>query len=353
MLRFLQLILPIAIYFVAEQIWGCQWGVVFGFALCILLAVFRTIKEGRPDLKASAADAVLILLFCIGDMVSNGLPDSAGSSINSFLLSILLLASSTEKLSPEVGRMLDGLRPNISENPFAMRLIRNSLRRMSLWALVASVVYVISWLNDNEHAEAWVESYLLITVLLAYLATEIIISRIIKRKYRDSEWVPLKTENGQTIGGAPRELVHDGSHWLHAVVHLHVMNSRGELLLQLRPKSKKIQPGKWDTAVGGHITFGEKLQDALRRETAEEIGLTNFEARYTGHYIWKCEAENEYVFVFTTNSDGPFRPQNIGEVEDLKFWSASELSSALGTGILTPNIEKELQDGLLKSLPNT
>jgi isopentenyldiphosphate isomerase len=41
------------------------------------------------------------------------------------------------------------------------------------------------------------------------------------------------------------------------VVHLHVFNSRGELYLQKRPEWKDIQPGKWDTAVGGHIDLGE------------------------------------------------------------------------------------------------
>lgn len=38
---------------------------------------------------------------------------------------------------------------------------------------------------------------------------------------------------------------------LHPVVHLHLFNSRGELYLQKRPEWKDIQPGRWDTAVGG------------------------------------------------------------------------------------------------------
>lgn len=39
---------------------------------------------------------------------------------------------------------------------------------------------------------------------------------------------------------------------LHPVVH-HLFNFRGELYLQKRPEWKDIQPGRWDTAVGGHV----------------------------------------------------------------------------------------------------
>ncbi|MBQ3635442.1 MAG: NUDIX domain-containing protein [Bacteroidales bacterium] len=158
-------------------------------------------------------------------------------------------------------------------------------------------------------------------------------------------------EEGNPTGGCPRPLVHNGSKWLHAVVHLHVV-SGGRLLLQLRPKTKKIQGGKWDTAVGGHVSAGEKLETALARETAEEIGLTQFDAKLVGRYVWRSEVESEYVFQFVTQSSGPFNPQNVGEVDELKFWTHAELESALGKGVLTPNLENELKAGLLDTLKN-
>ena len=59
---------------------------------------------------------------------------------------------------------------------------------------------------------------------------------------------------------------------LHPVVHLHLFNSRGELYLQKRPEWKDIQPGRWDTAVGGHVDYGETVDEALRRECARSWG---------------------------------------------------------------------------------
>ena len=71
------------------------------------------------------------------------------------------------------------------------------------------------------------------------------------------EWFPIVDEDGNTIGTALRSVCHDGkSMLLHPVVHLHFFNSKGELYLQKRSMSKDIQPGKWDTSVGGHVNPG-------------------------------------------------------------------------------------------------
>ena len=89
------------------------------------------------------------------------------------------------------------------------------------------------------------------------------------------EWFPLIDEQGNTIGKAPRRECHNGSKLLHPVVHLHIINNDGELYLQKRSTNKDIQPGKWDTAVGGHIDYGETIEEALAREVREELGITH------------------------------------------------------------------------------
>ena len=88
-----------------------------------------------------------------------------------------------------------------------------------------------------------------------------------------NELFPIVDEDGNVLGSILRGEAHDGRKVLHPVVHLHLFNSRGELYLQRRPDWKPIQPGKWDTAVGGHISYGETVKEAFQREVMEELGI--------------------------------------------------------------------------------
>lgn len=91
-----------------------------------------------------------------------------------------------------------------------------------------------------------------------------------------SEMLPVVNEQGEVTGKTTRKEAHGKLRPLHPVVHLHVFNSRGELYLQKRPQWKDVQPGKWDTATGGHVGYGESIENALMREVAEELGITGF-----------------------------------------------------------------------------
>ena len=111
----------------------------------------------------------------------------------------------------------------------------------------------------------------------------------------NEEMFPLVDENGQIIGAATRGECHNGSKLLHPVVHLHVFNSHGDLYLQKRPDWKDIQPGKWDTAVGGHVDLGESVEMALKREAEEELGLKDIEAERLPHYVFESSVRKPTV----------------------------------------------------------
>ncbi|MCD7936297.1 MAG: NUDIX domain-containing protein [Tannerellaceae bacterium] len=161
------------------------------------------------------------------------------------------------------------------------------------------------------------------------------------------EYFPLVDEQGQTIGKATRQECHSGTKWLHPVVHLHVFNAAGELYLQKRAIWKDIQPGKWDTAVGGHVDYGERVEEALKRETREELGITSFEPVYITSYVFESEIEKELVNAFRTVYTGAIYPCEE-EIEEGGFWSIQEIEENLGKGIFTPNFENEYRKILQK-----
>ena len=157
-----------------------------------------------------------------------------------------------------------------------------------------------------------------------------------------TEYFPVVTAEGEVVGKALRQDCHNGSHILHPVVHLHVFSSKGELYLQRRAMYKDLLPGYWDTAVGGHVMYGETILQALAREVQEEIGITDFTPEHVETYRYDSTRESEMVHVYRAIYDGPFH-WNDGEVMDGRFWSIGELRETLGQGVLTPNLEMELQ----------
>lgn len=154
------------------------------------------------------------------------------------------------------------------------------------------------------------------------------------------EIFPEVDSQGNVVGSLTRAEAHGGSMRLHPVVHLHVFNSRGELYLQKRPAWKDIQPGRWDTATGGHVDYGETVAQALRREVSEELGITDYEPTPMGSYVFESKRERELVYVHKTVYDGPITP-NAQELDGGRFWTANDIEEAMGKGILTPNFENE------------
>lgn len=154
------------------------------------------------------------------------------------------------------------------------------------------------------------------------------------------EIFPIVTEKGEVIGKATRKECHSGSFLLHPVVHLHVFNSSGELYLQKRKMNKDIQPGKWDTAVGGHVDFGEKVLEALFREAHEELAIAEFEPEFITRYKFISTQEAELVNVFKTEFNGMIQP-DLSEISEGKFWKLKEIKNELGKNTFTPNFEQE------------
>ena len=163
------------------------------------------------------------------------------------------------------------------------------------------------------------------------------------------ELFPIVSETGETIGRATRAACHSGSRLLHPVVHLHVLNSRGELFLQLRPAWKDIQPNRWDTACGGHVAYGETVEQALEREVQEELGITCYSPTEIARYAYDSVRERELVCVNLTIYNDALHP-SAEELNGGRFWSIEEIRNNIGKQVFTPNFESEFKQIVLPSL---
>ena len=125
----------------------------------------------------------------------------------------------------------------------------------------------------------------------------------------------------------PRSVVHREK-LLHRAVHVFVFNKVGQLYLQRRSMTKDTAPGKWVSSCSGHLDTGEGYDLAARRELMEEIGLHDPVDLKRLFKVAPCESTgNEFVWVYTCQSEGPFVLDSIEvveghwiDLEDLKDW---------------------------------
>ena len=156
------------------------------------------------------------------------------------------------------------------------------------------------------------------------------------------EVLPLIEPNGLVYGQASRSWCHGGSHALHPVVHLQIIDRMGMLYLQKRSVHKHRYPGCWDTAVGGHVSYGEQVEEALYREAAEELGLSAFNPIFLRTYTYHSRRDTEFVIVYAMIGHPDLAPDNA-EVSEGRWWSFPEIDAQRGSGLLTPNLEEELR----------
>lgn len=157
-----------------------------------------------------------------------------------------------------------------------------------------------------------------------------------------SEWFPIVLPSGMVVGRSTREYCHGGSKPLHPVIHIHIIDRFSRIYLQKRSMRKDIQPGKWDTAVGGHVSYGESLIEAVYREASEELGFTEFNPIYLETYEFESAVEKEMVNVFAAVGSYELHP-DLDEVDEGRWWDLADIDANMGKGIFTPNFESEFQ----------
>lgn len=142
------------------------------------------------------------------------------------------------------------------------------------------------------------------------------------------EWFDILDKEQRVIGKALRSVCHSHSGLLHGAVHVLVFDSKGRLFLQRRSMKKDLQPGSWDTSVGGHLHPGESPAAGALREMKEELGVAPAVLHPAYQYVWQSTCETELITAFATVHEGPFNlcPEEITEG---RFWERREIAQSI------------------------
>jgi isopentenyldiphosphate isomerase/intracellular septation protein A len=345
--------IPLFVFIAADEIWGTRVGLIVALAIGILELVYTLIKEKRFDLFILLDTGLLVVLGGISIILDNDIFFKIKPAIIEAILCVILAISAFTKMDI-VGGMTQRYMKGIEINDEVQKKFKQTLKAM-FWIFTGHTLLVVyASFYMSKEAWAFISGGLFYILFGVYFLYELWQAKRKKKampvpQFEDEEWLPVIDEEGKIIGKALRSVCHSGEKILHPVVHLHVMNPRKLLYLQKRPESKIIQPGKWDTAVGGHIAFGEDVKTALMREAYEEIGLKDFTAKPVGVYLFESEIEREMVYSFVSYDYQGIKLHSE-EVMEGRFWSQKQIEQNLGKGIFTPNFEFEYQKQLKNML---
>lgn len=342
-------LLLIGIYFIADEFFGTVTGVWVAFLLGGAEFIYTRIREKVYDKMI----LLTTLFFCIPGLISIWANGSVLSQLQPAIIETalcLLLGFFAFSHTDFTHTLPAGYRKNIHLSGPQLQSMRKMLRILFILVALHTLLAYTAILFLPEDTAKFITTPLLYIILGTYFVVFFIYNRLLLRKMKKEEWLPIVDEKGEVTGQAPRSICHSGSKLLHPVVHLDITNDRHELFLQKRSMKKDLLPGMWDTAVGGHIGVNEKVEDALKREASEELGITDFEARFLGNYVWESPRERELVFSFLCTRYNHIHIDN-DEVDEGRFWTLQELAEGMEKNKLTPNLVHEYRL-LLKPLFN-
>lgn len=345
--------LPIVIFVIADAIFGQLIGIIVAVAVGLAMLLFTYIKERRVDKFILLDTLLLVGLSALSILLDQDIFFKLKPAIIEAIMAALIALSIYTKYDI-VQKMTGRLMPDKIDDDLVNREMNRMLKGILFIFIIHIALTVYASYFCSNVVWGFISGMLIYVMVAIYMATIIVLKKIKQYKLSKEEQLPIVDQSGKVIGQAARSVCHNGSKLLHPVVHIHIFNKKGELFLQKRGEDRKIQPGRWDTSVGGHISINDDILKAVRREAREELGIEALNAKHIAKYEWNSEVESELVFTFICNEyDKISIPTE--EVKEGRFWSKEEIDAELKRSeekhtapIFTPNFIHEYKT-LLRS----
>jgi len=147
--------------------------------------------------------------------------------------------------------------------------------------------------------------------------------------------VQIVDEQDQPIGGATKKEAF-AKGLIRRVVRGLTQDEHGRLLLHKRAPTKQPNPNLWDWLPSGHVDEGETYDQAIRRESEEELGIprdeisfepieTYYTSRQAGDFLLNSFSR---VYKISIKTDKPIQ-LDTSEATELRWFTPKELANAL------------------------
>ena len=149
------------------------------------------------------------------------------------------------------------------------------------------------------------------------------------------EIVAIVDDDNNVVGAAPRREMR-AKRLPHRSTYVLVFNSRGEIYIQKRTRTKDVFPGYYDPAAGGVVLAGESYMEAALRELEEEMGIRGVPLQSLFDFFHTDANSRVWGAAFRCVYDGEVTLQEE-EVESGAFMAVDEVFRAAATEPYTPD----------------
>ncbi|MCB2289396.1 NUDIX domain-containing protein [Clostridium sp. CS001] len=118
----------------------------------------------------------------------------------------------------------------------------------------------------------------------------------------------------------------------HLVVHVWIVNDRGEFLIQKRQPWKIGWPNMWAESVAGSAIQGDNSKETAIRETKEELGIDLDISKSELLFTVKSSSGFEDIWLVRQNIDIRHLKLQYEEVADAKWVTLEEIRNMMQTG---------------------
>lgn len=141
-----------------------------------------------------------------------------------------------------------------------------------------------------------------------------------------------RNRTGRTIARGAQ--FNDGEY--HQVVHICIINSKEEMLIQQRQPFKEGWSNLWDVSVGGSSLAGETSPQAAERELFEEIGLKADLSEMRPYFTINFTQGFDDFYVIEQDVDINQLVLQYEEVQGVKWASCDEIKKMIEAEVFIP-----------------
>ena len=332
--------LPILVFVIVETLYNLKIALISA----IIVSVLELLRSKLIDKKINSF-LFIDLFFIVGfGGISLWADDPLFFKLKPAALQVFLILLCLFALFKPmyINRYMSQFKLNITDPTLILPVLR--LLLSVLCVHTALIIYAAYYLSNELWA--FISGPLFyILIALAFLYVKFLPSlKLIywKRFYANDEWIPIITPNGSIKFYAPRTVAHTNASYLHPTVHI-LFTKNKKVYLQKRGLNKDVFPGRWDSSVGGHVSEGETIEDALKKECYEELGIQSFKFSLIKTFMIKDKFQSELIYLFHGTTQQEFSP-NMDEIADGKYFSVDDIE-AMDKTLFTPHfIEEELPE---------